>query len=78
LSQVVTLLYEMKTQMDVLAHQQQQILHELAKNRPQKPITILPDGIIFSCRSLELMIVLDKRIKRILEDRNILRVYCIV
>jgi len=75
--QVVTLMYEMKAQMDVLAHQQQQILHELAKNRLQKPVPTLPDGISLPCRSLEQLIALDKRIKRILEHRNMMvNIYC--
>jgi len=52
---VVSLLLELKSQMQTLAHQQQQILTKVAKNRTAalKPMPTLPDGIVLPLQSME-------------------------
>jgi len=69
---VVSLLLELKSQMQTLAHQQQQILTKVAKNRTAalKPMPTLPDGIVLPLQSMEQVTTLEKKMKRSPEDKQ--------
>lgn len=60
--------------MQTLAHQQQQILTEVSKNRRAafKPTPTLPDGIILPVQTMEQLAVLEKKLKRSPEDKQML------
>jgi len=63
---VITLLMDMKAQMQVLAHQQQQIMSQLAKNGNfgGKPTPKLPDGIVLPLQVIDQLMTLERKITR--------------
>jgi len=70
---MVTLMMEMKSQMQLLAHQQQEILTELQKrSRGIKPTPKLPDGIVLPLQTVEQIIAVEKKLKRSPEDKQML------
>jgi len=71
---VVTLLLELKAEFQTFKHQQQQILAELAKNRRAtfKPTPTLPDGVALPLQTMEQLTILEKRLKRSPEDKQMM------
>ena len=70
---VVTLLMELKSQMQVLAHQQQQILAQLSKNTSSsRPTPKLPDGVVLPLIGMEQLTGLERKLTRSPEDKQML------
>ena len=70
---MMTLMMEMKSQIQLLAHQQQEILTELQKrSHGIKPTPKLPDGIVLPLQTVEQITAVEKKLKRSPEDKQML------
>ena len=72
---IVTLLMDLKSQVQVLAHQQQQILAQLSKNGStggSKAAPKLPDGVVLPLDRMEQVTSLERRLTRSPEDKHML------
>jgi len=78
---VVTLLMELKSQVQLIAHQQHQIMVELGKSKNGvKSVPKLTEGVLLPLTTAEQLTVLEKRLKRHPDDKQQLvhTVYTIV
>jgi len=78
---IVTLLMELKSQVQAIAHHQQQIMMELGKSKNGvKSVPKLPEGVLLPLTTAEQLTVLEKRLKRHPDDKQQLvhTVYTIV
>jgi len=72
---VVTLLMELKSQMQMLANHQQQILAQLSKNTntsSSKPTPKLPNGVVLSLIRMDQLTGLERKLTRSPEDKQML------
>jgi len=77
---IVTLLIELKSQVQVLAHQQQQMMAQLAKTGSTagssfRPAPKLPDGVVLLLNTIEQLMSLERKLRRSPEDKQMLVKY---
>ena len=77
---IVTLLIELKSQVQVLAHQQQQMMAQLAKTGGTsgssfRPPPKLPDSVVLPLSTIVQLTSLERKLRRSLEDKQMLVKY---